>query len=98
MDGLNVRYWAGMIWSVSMLSPSTYALPRMAFIAMASNAPLRTRDREAGVSRVQRQDQMIGVVVETRLKVRPDVSQGEMNMVHVLTADAALLAMKFEAG
>jgi hypothetical protein len=26
---LNVRYWAGMIWSVSMLSPRTYALPRM---------------------------------------------------------------------
>src|SRR4051812_48849170 len=29
MAGLNVRYWAGMIWSVSMLSPRTYALPRM---------------------------------------------------------------------
>src|SRR5437588_8692740 len=29
IDGLNVRYWAGMIWSVSMLSPRTYALPVM---------------------------------------------------------------------
>src|SRR5437588_4128305 len=29
IDGFSVRYWAGIIWSVSMLSPSTYALPRM---------------------------------------------------------------------
>ena len=29
IDGLYVRYWAGMIWSVSMLSPRTYALPVM---------------------------------------------------------------------
>src|ERR1700736_2336520 len=28
-DGLNERYCAGMIWSVSMLSPKTYALPVM---------------------------------------------------------------------
>src|SRR2546426_1058729 len=27
MDGLNVRYCAGMIWSVSTLSPRTSALP-----------------------------------------------------------------------
>src|SRR4030095_8328849 len=27
MAGLNLRYSAGMIWSVSTLSPSTYALP-----------------------------------------------------------------------
>src|SRR4051812_31006274 len=29
IDGLNVRYWAGMIWSVSTLSPRTNALPEM---------------------------------------------------------------------
>ena len=29
IDGLNFRYCAGMIWSVSMLSPRTYALPLM---------------------------------------------------------------------
>src|SRR5262249_58917871 len=29
MAGLSVRYCAGMIWSVSTLSPRTYALPRM---------------------------------------------------------------------
>ena len=29
IDGLNVRYWAGMIWSVSTLSPRTKALPVM---------------------------------------------------------------------
>src|SRR5580765_5427194 len=27
IDGLKVRYWAGMIWSVSTLSPRTNALP-----------------------------------------------------------------------
>src|SRR5689334_14529789 len=34
MDGLNVRYWAGMIWSVSTLSPRTYALPLIVFACM----------------------------------------------------------------
>src|SRR5262249_28839928 len=29
MDGSKVRYWAGMIWSVSTLSPRTKALPVM---------------------------------------------------------------------
>src|SRR5262245_57756739 len=29
MAGLSVRYCAGMIWSVSTLSPNTYALPVM---------------------------------------------------------------------
>src|SRR5215208_1604489 len=29
IDGLYVRYWAGMIWSVSTLSPRTNALPEM---------------------------------------------------------------------
>src|SRR5690242_12548275 len=29
MAGLYVRYWAGMIWSVSTLSPRTNALPEM---------------------------------------------------------------------
>ena len=29
IDGLYVRYWAGMIWSVSTLSPRTYATPSM---------------------------------------------------------------------
>src|SRR5262245_23275282 len=31
MAGLNVRYWAGMIWSVSTLSPRTYAFPAIDF-------------------------------------------------------------------
>src|SRR5258706_13009273 len=29
IDGLNFRYWAGIIWSVSILSPRTYAFPVM---------------------------------------------------------------------
>src|SRR6476660_9509334 len=31
IDGLYVRYCAGMIWSVSTLSPRTYALPLISF-------------------------------------------------------------------
>src|SRR5882762_4465907 len=36
IDGLNVRYCAGMIWSVSTLSPRTYTLPVMDFFMVVS--------------------------------------------------------------
>src|SRR5919202_933126 len=43
MDGLKVRYWAGMIWSVSTLSPRTYALPRMTGCIAKNLAPGEVR-------------------------------------------------------
>src|SRR3954470_17325782 len=45
MDGLNERYWAGMIWSVSMLSPRTYALPVMTDSITAMIDQRRGRDK-----------------------------------------------------
>src|ERR1043165_5363175 len=43
--GLNVRYWAGMIWSVSTLSPRTKALPDM--VACMREFPRNSRQVQA---------------------------------------------------
>src|SRR5205085_4672645 len=55
MAGLYIRYCAGMIWSVSMSSPSTYALPAMMRSMMFPMPGFReytaARGRSAGPSR-----------------------------------------------